>query len=112
MQCLDDQCRSHLGTKPKDLRLPLVCEEKDVLSSLDVFRGGSFCLQFFSRVYFRRLSNRLHKHVWEQMHGPLFCLNVQAVAWPLRKVAQCLVSTIGIKGVRINKWKYLFDKGA
>ena len=51
MQCLDDQCRSHLGTKPKDLRLPLVCEEKVVLSSLDVFRDGRFYVQFFSRNF-------------------------------------------------------------
>ena len=76
------------------------------------FVAADFYLQFFSRDFSESFSNRLHKHAWEQMHGPLFCLNAQAVAWPLRKVAQCVMSTIGIIGVRINNWKYLFDKGA
>ena len=70
-----------------------------MLSSLDVFRGGSFCLQFFSQDFPKCFSNRLHKHVWALGTNarPLVCLNAQAVAWPLRKDAQCLVSTIGIK---------------
>ena len=94
MQCLDDQCRSHLGTKPKDLRLPLVCEEKDVLSSLDVFRGGSFCLQFLTSLFSEAFKSFAQT-----------CLGTNARPLVLFKCASgCLAPAKGCAMFGVNDW--------